>query len=218
MTMNCAGCKEKACAKGKDCTDIAEDAKVAYKDKGDAEVLKSLRVSARIESRYYMKKTRIEEVIQYAQEMGYKRVGVAFCIGLENEAEILCSILSHYFDVSSVCCKVCGIDKSYFELERLRKDRAVNDKGTVAGAKVEMVPEEGEAMCNPIGQALILNREKTDLNIILGLCIGHDILFTKYAEAPVTTLAVKDRVLAHNPLGALYSGYYLKKLRKTTQR
>ncbi|MEA2076103.1 MAG: DUF1847 domain-containing protein [Euryarchaeota archaeon] len=216
--MNCAGCKEKACAKGKDCTDIAEEAKVAYKDKGDAEVLKSLRVSARIESRYYMKKTRIEEVIQYAQEMGYKRVGVAFCIGLEKEAEILCSILSQYFEVSSVCCKVCGIDKSYFELERLRKDRAVNDKGAVAGAKVEMAPEEGEAMCNPIGQALILNREKTDLNIILGLCIGHDILFTKYAEAPVTTLAVKDRVLAHNPLGALYSGYYLKKLRKTTQR
>ena len=225
IIMNCAGCKEKACAKGKDCTgmDIAEEAKAEYKDKGDAEVLKSLRVSARIESRYYMQKTRIEEVIQYAQEMGYKKLGVAFCIGLEKEAEMLCSILSQYFEVSSVCCKVCGIDKSYFELERLHKDGAVNDKGKgiVAGAQIEMEPEEGEveaeAMCNPIGQALILNREKTDLNIILGLCIGHDILFTKYAEAPVTTLAVKDRVLAHNPLGALYSGYYFKKLRKAAR-
>ncbi|HUV79530.1 MAG TPA: DUF1847 domain-containing protein [Candidatus Bathyarchaeia archaeon] len=213
--MNCAGCGEKACAKGKDCTDIAEEAKAAYKDKGDAEVLKSLKVSTRIESRYYMQKTRIEEVILYAQEMDYKKVGVAFCIGLENEAEVLCTILSHYFEVSSVCCKICGIDKSYFELECLHKDRAVNNKGTVAGAEIE---PEGEAMCNPIGQALILNREKTDLNIIMGLCIGHDILFTKYAEAPVTTLAVKDRVLAHNPLGALYSGYYLNKLRKTTQK
>lgn len=215
MTMNCAGCKEKACAKGKDCTDIAEEAKAEYKDKGDANVLKSLRVSARIESRYYMQKTRIEEVIQYAQEMGYKKVGVAFCIGLEKEAELLCNILSHYFAVFSVCCKVCGIDKSYFELERLHKDGAVNNKGTVAGAEIE--PEEVEAMCNPIGQALILNREKTDLNIILGLCIGHDILFTQYSEAPVTTLAVKDRVLAHNPLGALYSGYYFKKLRKAAR-
>jgi uncharacterized metal-binding protein len=85
----------------------------------------------------------------------------------------------------------------------------------VAGAEIE--PEEVEAMCNPIGQALILNREKTDLNIILGLCIGHDILFTQYSDAPVTTLAVKDRVLAHNPLGALYSGYYFKKLRKAAR-
>lgn len=213
--MNCAGCGEKACAKGKDCTDIAEEVKAAYKDKGDAEVLKSLKVATRIESRYYMQKTRIEEVIHYAQEMGYKKVGVAFCIGLEKEAELLCTILSHYFEVSSVCCKVCGIDKSYFELERLHKDRAVNNKGTVAGAEIET---EGEAMCNPIGQALILNREKTDLNIILGLCIGHDILFTQYAEAPVTTLAVKDRVLAHNPMGALYSGYYLNKLRESTRK
>lgn len=192
--MNCAGCKEKACCKGKDCTGIAEDAKEAYKD--NAEVLKSLSVSARIESRYYMKKNRIEELILYAKWMGYKKLGVAFCIGLEKEAEVICDILSQHFDVSSVCCKVCGIDKSDFELERLHKDAEV------------------EAMCNPIGQAIILNNEKTDLNIILGLCIGHDTLFTKYSEAPVTTLAVKDRVLAHNPLGAIYSGYQRKKLKK----
>ncbi len=195
--MNCASCKEKVCYKGKDCTEIAEDAKEAYK--ADAEVLKSLRVSAHIESRYYMKKNRIEELILYAKEMGYKKLGVAFCIGLEKEAKIICDILSQYFAVSSVCCKVCGIDKSYFELEPLHK-----------GAEVE-------AMCNPIGQAITLNTEKTDLNIILGLCIGHDILFTKYSEAPVTTIAVKDRVLAHNPLGAIYSGYHLKKLRECTQ-
>jgi len=191
--MNCAGCKEKACYKGKDCTEIAEDAKEAYKD--DAEVLKSLSVSARIESRYYMKKNRIEELILYANEMGYKKLGVAFCIGLEKEAEVICDILSQHFDVSSVCCKVCGIDKSDFELEQVQTFRK-------------------EAMCNPIGQAKIFNKEKTDLNVILGLCMGHDILFTKYSEAPVTTLAVKDRVLAHNPLGAIYSGYHLKKLKE----
>jgi len=205
MTLNCANCKEKACAKGKDCTEITEDVKTACKE--DAEVLKSLRVSARIESRYYMKKTRIEEVILYAKEMGYKKLGVAFCIGLEKEAGILCSIFAQHFAVSSVCCKVCGIDKSHFALERLHRDSAVNNKGAVA----EIEPE-GEAMCNPIGQAFILNKEKTDLNIILGLCIGHDIMFTKYSEAPVTTFAVKDRVLAHNPLGAIYSAYYLKRL------
>ena len=209
--MDCAGCKEKACYEGKDCTKIAEEVSEAYKD--DAEVLKSLSVSARIESRYYMKKNRIEELILYAKGMGYKKLGVAFCIGLENEAEVICDILSQHFDVSSVCCKVCGIDKSDFELERLQtslKDIAV-DTRTVVDAEIEM---EVEAMCNPIGQAMIFNKEKTDLNIILGLCIGHDILFTKYSEAPVTTLAVKDRILAHNPLGAIYSGYHLKKLKE----
>jgi len=144
--MDCADCKEKACYGGKDCTEIAEEVSKAYKD--DAEVLKSLSVSARIESRYYMKKNRIEELILYAKAMGYKKLGVAFCIGLENEAEVICDILSQHFDVSSVCCKVCGIDKSDFALEQVQAFRK-------------------EAMCNPIGQAKIFNKEKTDLNIIL---------------------------------------------------
>lgn len=69
-------------------------------------------------------------------------------------------------------------------------------------------------MCNPIGQALYLNKEEVDFNILLGLCVGHDTLFIKYAEAPITVFAVKDRVLCNNPLGAIYQadGYYKKKL------
>lgn len=69
-------------------------------------------------------------------------------------------------------------------------------------------------MCNPIGQAKLLNDRKTDLNIILGLCVGHDSLFIKYSDAPITVLAAKDRVLGHNPLAAIYTShsYYNKKL------
>jgi len=67
-------------------------------------------------------------------------------------------------------------------------------------------------MCDPIGQAIILNDNKTDLNIICGLCMGHDILFSKYSKALVTTFIVKDRVLAHNPIGAL-NKYYRNKLK-----
>jgi uncharacterized metal-binding protein len=65
-------------------------------------------------------------------------------------------------------------------------------------------------MCNPILQAQVLNSEQTELNILLGLCVGHDSLFLKYAEAPCTVLAVKDRVTGHNPLAALYTldSYY----------
>ncbi|MBN1455145.1 MAG: DUF1847 domain-containing protein [Methanomicrobia archaeon] len=198
--MRCAACKDKACATGKDCcTESTNVVKATYAS--DSDVLKSLEVATQIESRYYMQKTRVEELILYAQGMGYKKLGVAFCIGLAQEAATLCAILERDFEVSSVCCKLCGIDKAYFGLERLH-----------AGAENE---PKSEAMCNPIGQALILNRERTDLNIILGLCIGHDTIFTAYSEAPVTTLAVKDRVLAHNPLGALYSNYYLSKLRES---
>jgi uncharacterized metal-binding protein len=76
----------------------------------------------------------------------------------------------------------------------------------------DRIKEEGyEATCNPKMQALLLGKKKTDLNIIVGLCMGHDIVFTANSSAPVTTLIVKDRVLAHNPAGAIYSGYYRRK-------
>jgi len=67
-------------------------------------------------------------------------------------------------------------------------------------------------MCNPIFQARLLNRQKCHFNILLGLCVGHDSMFFKYAEAPTTVLAVKDRVTGHNPLAAIYTldSYYRK--------
>ena len=69
-------------------------------------------------------------------------------------------------------------------------------------------------MCNPIGQALFLNKEKTDLNILFGLCVGHDTLAIKHMEAPVTVLVVKDRVTGHNPIAAIYNAqsYFEKRL------
>ncbi|MDY6865761.1 MAG: DUF1847 domain-containing protein [Halobacteriota archaeon] len=188
--MRCDRCVEKLCEDGRDCTDISEAVKALY----NSEVLRSMKVSGALEVDFYMKKTRIEELILYAKEMEYKTLGLAFCIGLGEEAKIVCEILSRFFTVHSVCCKVCGIDKASFDLKYVHTER------------------EREAICNPLGQAQILNEQETDLNIILGLCIGHDILFTRYSKAPVTTLAVKDRMLAHNPLGAIYSGYYKNKL------
>jgi len=183
--MQCALCEKKKCREGKDCSTIKAD--VEYTDRD----LESMKISAQIESRYYMEKTRLEELILYAGGMEYEKLGIAFCIGFEKEAKIIHEILVQDFKVFSVCCKVCGIDKDSYGLEKLHNDGF-------------------EAVCNPIGQALVLNNEMTDLNVILGLCIGHDILFTQHPQAPVTTLAVKDRVLAHNPLGAIYSNYYLK--------
>lgn len=187
--LNCAPCREKECRDGKDCLKNKEEIKELY---GEHEI-SLIKTAAAIEAEYYMKKTRIEEIILFGKNMNYKKIGLAFCIGLERESREIYSIFKEHFKVYSTCCKVCGIDKTEFELDKIDKTC-------------------DEAMCNPIGQASFLNSKKTDLNIIIGLCIGHDILFTGYSKAPVTTLVVKDRVLAHNPLGAIYSNYYRNKL------
>ena len=141
-------------------------------------------------------KTRIEETMEFAEKMHYKRLGIAFCIGLRKEAKVVEKIFSsRKFEVVSVICKV----------GRTPKERI----GVSKKHHVELGTHE-EAMCNPILQAKILNEEKTDFNVLLGLCVGHDSLFLKYSEAPCTVLAVKDRMLGHNPLAAVYNAdsYY----------
>ena len=145
-------------------------------------------------------KTRIEEVSEFAKKMGYKRLGLIFCIGLAKEASVVDDIFRTYgFEVVSVVCKAGRTSKEIIGIED--KDKIF--QGT------------DEAMCNPIFQARLLNHEKTEFNILLGLCVGHDSLFLKYAEAPNTVLAVKDRVTGHNPLAAIYlSQSYYQKLKK----
>jgi uncharacterized metal-binding protein len=142
------------------------------------------------------KNPRILELIQFARKCGYKKLGLAFCVGLRNEARTLTEILENNgFEVVSVCCKVGAIAKENIGIKPEEK---------IAGA------EKWESMCNPIAQAEILNSEKVDLAVLLGLCIGHDTLFIRYCQRPVTVIAVKDRVTGHNPLATLYtsSSYY----------
>ncbi len=145
---------------------------------------------------------RVEEIAQFAKKMSYKKLGIAFCAGLRNEAQILTQILENRgFEVVSVCCKAGAIPK-----ERI----GITEEQKIAG------PGQWETMCSPITQAEILNSEGTDFNILVGLCVGHDSLFFKYAKAPTTVLVAKDRVFGHNPAAALYlsGSYYRKLLRK----
>jgi len=53
-------------------------------------------------------------------------------------------------------------------------------------------------------QAELLNREGTDLNIMVGLCLRHDILFLRHYKAETTPLVGKDHALGHNAVAALY--------------
>ena len=188
----CAKCETKECRQGKDCFARANSHKQLY---GNA-TAKLHKAGTTIEAKYYCKKTRLDETILFAKQLGCSRIGLAFCIGLSDEAKIIDEILSMHFEVISVCCKVCGIGKKDFDLPHIS-------------------PESQEVMCNPAGQAQLLNEAKTQLNVLCGLCVGHDAIFTKVSEAPVTTLIAKDRVLAHNPAGAIYSRYIRRHFKET---
>lgn len=138
----------------------------------------------------YPIKPRLQETIEFCRRMECEKLGLAFCFGVRHEASILNEILkAHGFEVISVMCKVGGVEKD--ELDLGPQDRVQ------IGAY--------ETMCNPIGQAEVLNLENTDFNIMMGLCVGHDSLFMKYSKAMCTVFSVKDRVLGHNPMAAIYT-------------
>jgi uncharacterized metal-binding protein len=150
---------------------------------------------------YHPTKPRIQEICEFARKMGYRKLGLAFCGGLHEEALALTRVLeSQGFEVVSVICKAGRTPKEAIGVKDEEKIRI----------------GEFETMCSPIAQALILNKEGADFNILMGLCVGHDSLFMKYSEALCTVAVVKDRVLAHNPCAALYTAgsYYARLLRK----
>lgn len=154
--------------------------------------------AAKVEAEGYGRLCRMEEIILFCKRAGYHRIGLVFCMGLHSEAREVSKILTHHgFEVVSVICKNGAVPKSSI---------GVTDAETLSGCA-------NEVMCNPIAQAMLMNQEKTEFNILLGLCVGHDTLTIKYLDAPVTVLAVKDRVTGHNPLAAIYmaNGYYKKR-------
>ena len=103
------------------------------------------------------------------------------------------------FQVASVCCKVGSIPKEEIGLADEEKIR----------------PGRFEALCSPIGQAKLLNEAGTDLNVVVGLCVGHDSLFFRHSEAPVTVLVAKDRVTGHNPAAVLYTSHsYYRRIKE----
>jgi uncharacterized metal-binding protein len=175
---------------------------------GDSADAKMAQVAAKVEGLCYQQVpgsqalkprwTRVEDTIAFAKLMGYEKIGIATCIGLLDETNRLAAILkAQGFNPISVCCKAGSIDKLELGLKESDKVR----------------PGTFEPACNPVAQAKLLNRAQTDMNVIVGLCVGHDMLFNKYSEAPVTTLVVKDRVTGHNPVSVLYGqNFYYKRL------
>ena len=151
--------------------------------------------SAEVEFEGYCQWSRVQEIMEFAKKINARKIGIANCIGLLNEARIFAKILrANGFDPYAVICKVSGQAKTSVGIPE----------------KCEGI---GPAMCNPILQARLLNEARTDLNVVIGLCVGHDSLFYRYSDAYVTTLVTKDRVTGNNPVAALYTAnsYYRKK-------
>lgn len=177
---------------------------------GDDEDARLAKVAARVEGLCYQpvpgsdavhaRWTRVEDTIALAKLMGYRKIGIATCIGLLEESKRLADILTaQELEPYSVCCKSGSIDKLELGLGEQEKVR----------------PNSFEPACNPIAQAKLLNQADTDMNLIIGLCVGHDMLFAKHSSAPVSTLVVKDRVTGHNPVAVLYGqNFYFKRLQK----
>ena len=199
---DCAACKVYKCRDGGDnlpthcpginSEEVLSEALARYCDE-DREIA---RVAASVEADGYGLWPRVREIMEFADRLDYKRIGLAFCVGLREEARVFAQILaSNGFETQTAICKTGSVDKS-----------VLNGPD---GKKLNQ--HKFEAMCNPIAQAALLDDAQCQLNVILGLCVGHDTLFMKHSQAPVTVLAVKDRVLAHNPLGALYAGHYFHK-------
>jgi len=148
--------------------------------------------SARTESAGYCKRTRVEEIMDFARRIGASKLGIAHCVGLMREARLAREILmAGGFEVYTACCKVGSIPKETIGLKDEEKIR----------------PGQFEALCSPVGQAALLNEAGCELNVVIGLCVGHDSLFFMHSKAPVTVLVAKDRVLGHNPVASLYTSH-----------
>ena len=190
VLLECANCTNRACVKGGEypagCpTSIKAEvigSAVAHTagDSLDCKVMAAAEKTPRREDGSL--RTRLEELVAFCKEAGFSTIGVAFCIALAKEAHVLCDYLSDAgLTVVPVCCKVGSAKLS---------DLGVESKSS-------------RVTCNPVSQAAILNSYNTHLNVIAGLCLGHDMLFTRHSDSLVTTFVVKDRALGHNPIQAL---------------
>jgi uncharacterized metal-binding protein len=168
----------------------------------DPQVRSLARAAAYIEKAGYCRWTRLEETVEFARQMGYGHLGIASCVGLRREARVVAGYFEDCgFRVSVAICKAGCVPKDDIEVP----DRA------------QFRPGSKESMCNSVGQAYLLAGEGCQLNVVMGLCVGHDTLFLEHSfrkGVPATVLVAKDRVTGHNPAAAIYGaeGYFQARL------
>jgi uncharacterized metal-binding protein len=164
--------------------DAIETTKEEYSKVDNVDIYRAASVVA---TKGHGKWPRVQEAIEFAKELQFTEIGIASCGALFREMRMVSELFKGAgFNVTSISCQVGKVSPDCRGVPELKDKRS--------------------ATCNPIAQAEILNQAGTEVNFLLGLCMGHDILFNKYSKAPVSTLIVKDRITGHNPAAALCAG------------
>ncbi len=182
--MNCIDCSDKICRKQTNSCTLEHLKKFEtiqlYKNYSTIEIVEA--AAQLVDNGRAGKLSRTEEIMEFARTMHYKKIGLAYCFGMEKQAEKFQNLFrKNGFEVAAISCSVGGLTQS-----------EVNSKSCIH-----------KVSCNPIGQAHQLNTEKADLTLIMGICMGHDILLQRNLNMDFTTLVVKDRVFHHNPLQSI---------------
>lgn len=211
---NCADCQSQECqTRGKESLNEAcpmqdkeffEEVRALYHTEENQRFyensLKSMRGS-------FARWSRIREIMEFCKYNGFTRIGLAYCSGMTKEGRLANDILkANGFTVIAAGCKLGGFSPEELcdGYEPAAKSAAPAVGPTGVPLTEAPAPVKKRAICDPIGQAMLLNREKTQFNVVVGLCVGHDSLFLKYADAPCSVLVAKDRLLNNNPVAALY--------------
>lgn len=181
--MNCTHCQEHACRTLGDCTALRFDKDAVRAQYAQEETQNTVQAAAHlVDGGRAGSLNRLQEIAAYALDTGMNHVGLAYCYGMEKDAtEIAQYLRGQGLRVSAVSCTTGGLAQD-----------EVNAHSIIH-----------KVSCNPLGQAAQLNAENVNLIVAVGLCLGHDMLLQKQVDAPLTTLIVKDRTSAHNPLGAI---------------
>jgi uncharacterized metal-binding protein len=179
--MNCTSCDDKVCRKQQTSCDresfVKSEIIEQYQEITHSEIVKA--AGELVDSGRAGTLSRMEEIIEFAKSMNYQKLGIAYCYGMEQQAKAIETLLTNeWFDVSAVSCSVGGLKQS-----------EVNAASCIH-----------KVSCNPLGQAEQLNAEKVDLTLVVGICMGHDILLNRNLSMDSTTLVVKDRKFNHAPL------------------
>ena len=109
--MKCALCQDKICLRGEVCKKLKglnsknENIEHYLNTQSDKKILEaSSQISKNI--------PRLEEIVNYIQFMNIKKIGIAFCKGLQNESKLIHKYLnSKNIDSYSVICGHASIDK-----------------------------------------------------------------------------------------------------------
>jgi uncharacterized metal-binding protein/rhodanese-related sulfurtransferase len=182
--MDCTKCTTKGCRDSQPCLDRREEYLHKYAVEDNQMIVRS--ASELVDYGRAGLLNRLEEIVEYAKSRNYKILGVAYCYGLEKEAKLLQTHLSNAgFQTAMISCTVDGVTEA--DINPAKTSQAVS--------------------CNPIGQANVINGSGAEFTILMGLCLGHDILIQKQLNMDFTTWLVKDRVSQHRPLDGL-PGYH----------